>query len=146
MSVQAESKPNSLLEAALLSEAPKQWMRFQKNKGKRSKGKAKWQREIEEIDVKVTDAMANADESRQRIAELIRINANLKRKIGMPTKGLWCPVCGEGDMGNTMNGRPWCIKCNSPLEPAEAENKRLPKVKVLRKTKRLDVTFRGLNE
>ena len=142
MSLQVESKPNSLLEAALLSEAPKQWERFQKSKVKRAKGKPKWQRAIEEIDVKVADAMADANESR----ELMRINANLKRKIGMPTKGLRCPKCGEGNMGNTVNGKHWCVKCNSPLEPVETGGKRLPKVKVLPKTKRLDVTFRGLNE
>ena len=29
--------------------------------------------------------------------------------------GLVCPVCGGGDEGNRMNGKPWCMKCNAPL-------------------------------
>ncbi|GAH68856.1 unnamed protein product, partial [marine sediment metagenome] len=33
--------------------------------------------------------------------------------------GLVCPVCGEGDEGNRMNGKPWCMKCNAPLMTVE---------------------------
>ena len=44
----AESKPNhAMIEAVLLSEAPKQWEHFQNNKMKRSRGKVRWQRELE---------------------------------------------------------------------------------------------------
>jgi formylmethanofuran dehydrogenase subunit E len=144
--VQAESKRNSVLEAALLAEAPKQWERFQQNKAKRAKGLPKWKRELEDIAGKVADAKAHAEELRRRYdPELMRINANLARKLGI-TGGLRCPKCGESDRHNTMNGKPWCMKCNVALESPFLVKKRLPDMKVLSKTKRQDVTFRGLDE
>jgi len=137
---------NSELEAALLAEAPKQWKRFQKNKLKREKGKAKWQREIDEIDGKVADAKAHVEELRRQYdPELMRINANLGRKYGV-SGGLKCPVCGEENHGNVMNGKPWCMKDNVALESPFLVKKHLLDVKVLPKQKRLDVTFRGLDE
>jgi len=142
LSVQVESKHNSVLEVALFAEAPRQYERFQRNKLKREKGKAKWQREIEDIDVKVADAKAHAEELRRQYdPELMRITANLERKIGFI--GLRCSRCGEPDRGNKMNGKAWCMKCNVPLESPFPVKKRLPNVKVLPKSKRLDVTFRG---
>jgi formylmethanofuran dehydrogenase subunit E len=138
---------NSELEAALIAEAPKQWKRFQKSELNRSKGKAKWQREIEEIDGKVADAKVRAEELRRQYdPELMRINANLERKLGVPVGGLRCPKCGEPDRHNTMNGKPWCMKCNVALESPFLVKKHLPSIKVLPKTKRLDATFRGLSE
>jgi formylmethanofuran dehydrogenase subunit E len=135
------------LEAALLSEASKQWERFQRNKAKRERGKVKWQREIDEIDSKVADAKAKAEEIRRRFdPELMRINANLERKLGVAIGGLRCPKCGEPDRHNKMNGKPWCFKCNVPLESPSLVKKRSPEVKVLPKTRRLNVTFRGLDE
>lgn len=137
----------SELETALLAEAPKQWERFQRNKIKRAKGKAKWQREIDEIDGKVADAKAHAEELRRQYdPELMRINANLERKLGVSVGGLRCPKCGEPDRRNKMNGKSWCMKCNVALESPFLVKKRLPNVKVLSKTKKLDVTFRGLDE
>ncbi len=145
LSVQAESKHNSVLEAALLAEAPKQWSRLQKNRTKRLRGLSKWKREIEEIDSKVADAKASAEELRRQYdPELMRITANLDRKIGTPAGALRCPKCGESDHQNTMNGKPWCLKCNVPLESPFLVKKRLPDVKMLPKTKRLNVTFRGV--
>jgi formylmethanofuran dehydrogenase subunit E len=138
-------KHNSILEAALLAEAPRQLDRFQKSELKRSKGKAKWQREIEEIDGKVADAKAQAEKLRRQYEpELMRITANLERKLGVPVGGLRCPRCGEPDRHNTMNGKPWCLKCNVALESPFLVKKHLPSVKVLPKSKRLNVTFRGL--
>lgn len=137
---------DSILEAALLAEAPKQWNRFQQNRLKREKGKAKWQREINEIDGKVADAKAHTEELRRQYdPELMRITANLERKIGLVI-GLYCSECGEPDRGNKMNGKAWCMKCNIPLEVPTLSNKQFPSVKALPKTRRLDVTFRGLNE
>ena len=137
---------NSELEAALLAEAPKQWKRFQKNKLKREKGKAKWQREIDEIDGKVADAKAHVEELRRQYdPELMRINANLGRKYGV-SGGLKCPVCGEENHGNVMNGKPWCMKDNVALESPFLVKKHLLDVKVLPKQKRLEQTFRGLDE
>jgi len=141
------SVPESLLEAALLAEAPKQWERFQRNKLKRQKGKTKLQREIDEIDDKVTDVKAHAEELRRRYdPELMKINANLERKLGSPIGGLRCPKCGEPDRQNKMNGKSWCLKCNVALESPFLVKKRLPDVKVLPKSKRLGETFRGLDE
>lgn len=130
----------------MLAEAPKQWERFQKNRIKRQKGKAKWQREIDEMDSKVADVKAKAEELRRQYdPELMRINANLDRKIGV-SSSLSCPKCHDTDHGNKMNGKPWCMKDNVALESAFLVKKRLPDVKVLPKIKRLDVTFRGLTE
>jgi len=137
---------NSELEVALLAEAPKQWERFQQSKLKRSKGKAKWQREIEEIDSRVADAKARAEGLRRQYdPELMRITANLERKMGV-TGGLRCPKCGGIDRHNRKDGKPWCMNCNVVLESPFLVKKRSPNVKVLSKTKRLNVTFRGLNE
>ena len=141
------SIPESVLETALLAEAPKQWDRFQQNKLKRQKGKAKWQREIDEIDSKVTDAKARAEELRRRYdPELMRIATNLDRKLGMPAGALRCPKCGESDRHNRLGDKPWCFKCNVALESPFLVKKRLPNVKALPKSKRLDITLQGLNE
>ncbi|GAH53940.1 unnamed protein product [marine sediment metagenome] len=48
---------------------------------------------------------------------VMEITANLKRKYGV--EGLICPACGGSDNGNTMNGKPWCMKCNIPLMTEE---------------------------
>jgi len=134
------SAPKSVLEAALLAEAPKQWERFQQNVQKREKGKPKWRREID----KVADAR---EILRQRDPELIRITTNLDRKTGTPVGCLHCPKCGEPDMHNTMNGKAWCIKCNVALaSKASTGPSESIRVKALPRTKRLDVTFRGIDE
>ena len=142
----SENTPNSVLEVALLAEAPEQWERFQQNKAKRAKGLPKWRRELEDIDGKVADARAKAEELRRQYdPELMRINANLGRKYGV-SGGLKCPVCGEENHGNMMNGKPWCMKDNVALESPFLVKKRLPNVKALPKSKRLDITLQGLNE
>lgn len=138
-----ESPSKSMLEVALLAEAPKQWERFQLNRVKRAKGKSKWQREIEGIDGKVADAKAHAEELRRQYdPELMRIQSNLDRKDGF-SSSLSCPKCKDADHGNTMNRKAWCMKCNVALESPFVK-KRLPIVKMLPKSKWLDVTFRGL--
>lgn len=137
---------NAELEAALIAEAPKQWKRFQWNRAKKQKGKAKWQREIEEIDGKVADAKARAEMLRRQYdPELMRIEANLDRKIGTPAGALRCPKCGDPDRQNRVGDKPWCMKCNVALESSSLVKKRLPDVKALPKSKRLDVTFRRLD-
>jgi len=125
---------NSELEAALLAEAPKQWKRFQQNKAKQMKGKAKWQRQIE-------DAKEESEKIRRTFdPELSRIEASFMRKIGAPA-GLRCSKCGEPNRGNKMNGKPWCFRCNAPMNSADKAEKQFPVVRVLPKSKRLDVTF-----
>jgi formylmethanofuran dehydrogenase subunit E len=129
----------------LLAEAPKQFEHFQRNRQKRERGKQRWQREIDEIDDKVYDAIKTEELRRQHNPELIRINSLLERKV-TSVGGLRCPKCGEPDRENKMNGKPWCVKCNVALESPFLVKKRLLEVKVLPKSKRLDLTFRGLNE
>jgi len=142
---QAKSKHDTVLEVALLAEAPKQFECFERARLKREKSKAKWQRE--EIDSRVADVKLKAGELRRQYnPELIRINTILDRKYASQPLRLRCPVCGEGDKGNKMNGKPWCFKCNSSLESPNLSHKRFPSPKVLPKTKRFDVTFRRLDE
>jgi cytochrome c len=138
------SKPE--LEAALLAEAPRQWQHFQRDRSRRQRGKPKWQRDVDDINGQAAGVKARAEEMRrQHDPMLMRITANLERKAGV-TSGLHCPKCHDPDMGNKMNGKPWCLKCNVPLESPFLVKKSLPDVKLLPKSKRLDVTFRGLNE
>lgn len=128
----------SELEAALLAAVPKKFERYQTNRLKREHGKVKWQQEIGKV-------TARAEEVRRQYdPELMRIDANLERKVGSAI-GFHCPKCGERDMGNRMEGKPWCMKCNVPLETPNPGNNRVPSMKVLPKTRRLDVTFQGLD-
>jgi hypothetical protein len=141
------SVPESVLETALLAEAPKQWTRFQARKAKRERGKSKWQREIDGIDSQVADAKAQAEELRKRYdPELMKITTNLERKYGSSNGSLQCPKCKESNRGNKLNGKPWCLKCNVALESPYLVKKRLPEAKILPKSKRLAVTFRGFDE
>jgi len=40
---------------------------------------------------------------------------------------LKCPKCGALDMNNTMNGKPWCFRCNIPLSDKPQKAKVLSK-------------------
>lgn len=42
-----------------------------------------------------------------RNTHMREITGNLKRKHG--SDGLICPICGEGDHGNKLNGKPYCF-------------------------------------
>lgn len=66
----------------------------------------------------------------KKAAERLKREANQTR-IRIHNSGIVCPVCGEGDQGNTMNGEPWCFKCNRALE--DAGRKKGFKIKVLPK-------------
>lgn len=60
-----------------------------------------------------------------------------------PSK-LVCPSCGANDRGNTLNGKPWCFKCNSPLVPKD-KVKNWVSVKQLPKTLKDEFKRRGLD-
>ena len=45
---------------------------------------------------------------------------------------LVCPSCGSVDLGNRMNKKPWCIKCNMPLVPKSKLLKWKKKVKTIK--------------
>lgn len=127
----------------MLAEAPKQWERFQKNRLKRIKGLPKWKRELAEIDSRVADAMAKADELRgQYDPELMRIQANLDRKVGV-SSSLSCPKCHDTDHGNKMNGKPWCMKDNIPLIPKNKIGKWVGFPQIKRASEPRNPTFVG---
>jgi len=61
------------------------------------------------------------------------------------TDKLVCPCCGEGDNGNRMNGKPWCIKCNVALaSKAKMKKWMTTKVKILTKQEFLKKQLKGL--
>jgi formylmethanofuran dehydrogenase subunit E len=122
----------------LLKSLEQQAAGAQKRKEKMRKGKAKWQRDLEDADRTVREARAKADKLRREYDPLLReIQEKLLRKLDV-AKGedsLVCPKCGEGNVhGNKMNGKPWCFKCNIVLVPKSQVAKwlKLPKMKVLR--------------
>ena len=90
-------------------------------------------RRREEIEVTVEETRRHADRTRREAMIMLNphmreITANFKIKGG--PSGLVCPVCGEGDHGNRMNGKAWCVKCNVPLITVEkAEEWKPPKKK-----------------
>jgi len=137
-------KANPELLKSLEEQIPKQIAGVQKREEKLRKGKAKWQRDLEDVDRRVREARAKADELRREYDPLLReIQEKLLRKLDV-VKGedsLVCPKCGEGDHGNKMNGKPWCFKCNVLLVPKSQMAKwlRLPKMKVLRRSFKDDV-------
>jgi len=58
---------------------------------------------------------------------------------------LVCPSCGEGNKGNIVNKKPWCIKCNVPLVSKEKIKKWMRgKTRVLTKEEFLKRQFKGL--
>jgi len=129
-------KANPEFLKSLEGQVPRQVAGVQKREEKLEKGKAKWQRDLE-------DAKDRAEKLRREYDPLLReIQDKLLRKLDV-VKGdsLVCPKCGEPDKGNKMNGKPWCFKCNVPLMPKGQVVKwlKLPKTKVLRRSFKDDV-------
>ena len=70
------------------------------------------QRQRRKIEAEVEGIKKHADQVRRDTRfmsspHMREITANLKRKSR--SSGLICPVCGEGDLGNRMNGKPVCM-------------------------------------
>lgn len=70
------------------------------------------QRQRKEIEAKAEDIRRHAEQLRLEARIIFNphmreITANLKRKQSISV--LVCPVCGEGDHGNRMNGKPTCF-------------------------------------
>lgn len=86
--------------------------------------------------IKAVEKLSPSAEAYSEYATIKRI-AYAKIRIG-----LICPVCGEDDHGNTMNGEPWCFKCNRALVDANKSRKEV-RVKVLPKGYLPDI-LRGL--
>ncbi|GAH66874.1 unnamed protein product, partial [marine sediment metagenome] len=58
-------------------------------------------------------------------------NFNKKLDVIRGKDSLVCPECGEGDHGNKMNRKPWCMKCHTVLIPRKMleKSKKLPEIK-----------------
>jgi len=56
------------------------------------------------------------------------------------TPGLKCPKCGDPFRGNTLNGKPWCFKCNMELTKGGKPPPRIIKDKYPK-----NVTFKPLD-
>jgi rubrerythrin len=137
-------KANPELLKSLEEQIPRQVAGVQKRVEKREKGKAKWQRDLEDVDRRVQEAKDRAEKLRREYDPLLReIQGKLLRKLDVVKSedSLVCPKCGEGDKGNKMNGKPWCFKCNVTLVPKSQVAKwmNLPKMKALRRSLKDDV-------
>jgi len=154
---QAFLKANPELLKSLGQEIPKQAARVQTRQKKLSKGKSKLQRDLEEIDHKVAKAKRRADELRREYMvnpHLREINEKCSSTADRGSKGLVCPVCGEpngayakGGKPNKKGEKPWCLKCDSPLVPADklAKWRKMPNVKAVRKSLNDEFKRRGLD-
>jgi len=145
-------KTNPELLRSLEKEIPNQIRRVNTRKAKESRGKSKLQRDLEDVDRRVEEAKRRVDELRREYMigpHLREIQENFNRKIGVirGKDGLVCPECGEGDKGNKMNRRPWCMKCNTALIPKKMLKKwlKLPKIKTVRKVDALKKELNRLN-
>lgn len=135
------------LEKALLAQIPKVASGYPLN----------WRRKVEnevyEARLKAVEAKIKAEMLQEKRATetmgikmpsgnpLIEIAAkyNILRKTLGTDSMLVCPSCGGEDAGNTLNKKPWCLKCNTPLVPKGTLKKWLPMVKVVPKSLKNDL-------
>lgn len=140
---------------------PRQIQKVERRRKKLSKTKSKFQRDLDEIDERTQEVRAKAAKLRKRFERLKRegkskhqkemavlkarlreyefkldpilrkIQRRLDSKVVGSTSSLVCPVCGEGDRGNIMNGKPWCFKCGVPLVKAGKVLKWLKRIRVV---------------
>ena len=75
------------------------------------------------LDPIIEEAITKAKQMREKMRimgdqHLREITENLRRAHAAGS-GLVCPSCGDGDHGNRMGKKPWCMKCNLPLMKSE---------------------------
>lgn len=58
---------------------------------------------------------------------------------------LVCPSCGSVDLGNRMNKKPWCVKCNCPMVPMDKLKKWKNQVKAIDKGQAFKKDLKKLN-
>ena len=105
---------------SLEADIPKQVAGMNKRREKLSRGKAKWQRDLEDVDRRVEETKRKAEKLREKYRveldeHLREINQKFLGRIEGAVGELVCPECDEGDKGNKMNGQAWCMKCNCAL-------------------------------
>jgi len=132
------------LEEALLKQIPKDFS---------SKFSSHW---VDEVKEEKTRAELVAAEARMRGAEnfesklpsqglienaLFQAQARYNARLPTVPTDLVCPVCGEPDRGNKMNGKPWCFKCSTLLIPRDKLDKwkKSPRIKVADKSLRREL-------
>jgi len=132
-------KANPELLRSLEREIPNQIQRANTRKKKMIKGKSKLQRSLEDVDCRVAEAKHKADKLRRKYMmdpNLREINEKYQRRLqkSESASALVCPKCKGSDHGNKMNGRPWCMKCNTALNPANILEKwkKLPEIEFAR--------------
>ena len=117
------------LEKELKQAAVREWQKVQVRKEKLNRTRSYYQRDIE-------SALKRTEDLRRKymVAPGLREMADKYERLLKPneSKRLHCPVCGEGDKGNKMNGKPWCFKCNVPLVSGMEKKLSATKIKVIR--------------
>lgn len=113
------------------------------NRREKRRGLSKLQRDLDRIDKKVKAARRRAKEAREITDKHLReINEKYRSTADRGSKGLVCPVCGEPNGAyakgkpNKKGGKPWCLKCDSPLVAKDklAKWRKMPNVKAVRKS------------
>lgn len=145
-------KVNPGLLESLEQAIPQQIQKVKTRRKKQHQGKSKIQRELADIDAKMRRVKQMGAELRSKYMldpnlRKIQEDYNEKHIVDTGAKGLVCPVCGASDRGNKMNGKPWCLKCNSPLVPKNklAKWKKMAKVKTARYSVKDEFKRRGLD-
>lgn len=135
-------KANPDLLKSLEAEVPRQAASFKVRQEKVNRGNASWQRNLDGTNSKVEDAKQRAEELRRQYDPMLReINRRFIEEAERGKASLVCPVCGDIDHQNKVNGKSWCLKCNNPLVPKEKVEtwKKFPKVRVVPKDLRREL-------
>jgi len=114
--------------------------------------------DVDELSLRVTELRMHAEELKAKtgkpftfsvdpVSPLAMIHAKyVKVTSGKNASELVCPVCGEPDKGNKVNGKPWCLKCNVELVPRGKVKKMLKKViRVVSKSEALKRDLKKIN-
>ena len=72
-----------------------------------------------EVEERIREAKRMREDVRIRSDPHLREITEKLRRAHAAGSGLVCPSCGDGDHGNRMGKKPWCMKCNLPLMKLE---------------------------
>ncbi len=111
---------------ALKEACDSQWTTWLYGGSAKKSSRRNVEKDLDRIQKIKQKAQTRADASRRKAEELRRlynpmlkrITENYKLKHNLQSGGLICPKCGDSDHNNKMDGKPWCMKCNVELVPA----------------------------
>lgn len=129
---------------SLEREIPREAHRAENVKDKHNRTKSHWQKQLAEATTKSEKLKHKylLDPALREIQHKFMESVEVEKG----SKSLVCPVCGSGDMGNRMNGKPWCFKCNSPLSKDKmARQLKSLRTRVLPKRLKDEFKRRGLD-